>query len=415
MPWDNWRTPISNHDQFEELCALAAAGSLGPEDCLLLATHLEECVSCRALSGDMAEIHAKWLPERPGFEIYRDRDADFRHREEIIKELARAGARFSSIALRAGQAPASRRGGSWGSRLLASSAAAGLLVLGVGIGVAVLNWSGIVEGPPAVVLRSPEPVVVQVAQPGADALIAGLETLLQEARALHQQARLELATARLQADGLDQDNAASRDLIARLEQQLQATTTLQQSAELQLADVRARFHAAEGLVSLQDQRVQNLNKRLAEQAAQFEQERQVLSLGGKEVRDLIAARNLHIIDVYDTDTRGRTDRAFGRIFYTEGKSLIFYAYDLDGRKGGERQAFHVWGRRDGAPQDVRNLGHFKEDEGGQLRWVFTTTDAQILASIDSVFVTIEPSEYRGRRPQGRPMLNAYLGNAPNHP
>jgi len=49
---------------------------------------------------------------------------------------------------------------------------------------------------------------------------------------------------------------------------------------------------------------------------------------GRDIRDLISARNLHIIDVYDTDSHGKTTRAFGRVFFTEGKSLVFYAYDL---------------------------------------------------------------------------------------
>jgi len=33
---------------------------------------------------------------------------------------------------------------------------------------------------------------------------------------------------------------------------------------------------------------------------------------------LVAARNLHIVDVYDADPSGKRQRAFGRVFYTEG-------------------------------------------------------------------------------------------------
>ena len=72
-----------------------------------------------------------------------------------------------------------------------------------------------------------------------------------------------------------------------------------------------------------------------------------------DVRDLVVARNLHIIDVHDRDGDGKSQRAFGRIFYTEGKSLIFYAYDLgDPRKVDAKVSFYVWGGRLGAEKPV---------------------------------------------------------------
>ena len=39
----------------------------------------------------------------------------------------------------------------------------------------------------------------------------------------------------------------------------------------------------------------------------------------------MAARQLHVIDVRDTDPNGEPANAFGRVFLTEGKSLTFYA------------------------------------------------------------------------------------------
>jgi len=42
-----------------------------------------------------------------------------------------------------------------------------------------------------------------------------------------------------------------------------------------------------------------------------------------ELGDLVATRNLHIVDVYDADSTGKRDRSFGRVFYVEGKSLVF--------------------------------------------------------------------------------------------
>jgi hypothetical protein len=49
---------------------------------------------------------------------------------------------------------------------------------------------------------------------------------------------------------------------------------------------------------------------------------------GQDVRQLISARNLHILEVHDVDGGGKSARAFGRVFYAEGQTLIFYAFDL---------------------------------------------------------------------------------------
>src|SRR5258708_28835890 len=67
----------------------------------MLKTHLEKCASCRATFADMVEIHARWLPERPGFEIYREHAADFRNRDAILQTLSKGGVHFSRAAKRA--------------------------------------------------------------------------------------------------------------------------------------------------------------------------------------------------------------------------------------------------------------------------------------------------------------------------
>jgi hypothetical protein len=47
-------------------------------------------------------------------------------------------------------------------------------------------------------------------------------------------------------------------------------------------------------------------------------------VNGRNIRDIIGARNLHIVDVYDTGPEGHTKTSFARAFYTDGKSLIFF-------------------------------------------------------------------------------------------
>ena len=137
---------------------------------------------------------------------------------------------------------------------------------------------------------------------------------------------------------------------------------------------------------------------------------------GREIRDLIAARNLHIIDVYDTNGEGKMQKAFGRVFYTEGKSLVFYAYDLGTHRGAtEKYAYYAWGKRDANERGIRKLGIFYNDDQIQKRWVLQITDPHVLSEIDSVFITLEPTDKPGLHPSGKKLLSAYLGSPANHP
>ena len=133
----------------------------------------------------------------------------------------------------------------------------------------------------------------------------------------------------------------------------------------------------------------------------------------RDIRDLIAARNLHIADIFDTDAKGKTRAGFGRVFFTEGKSLIFYAFDLT-NPNVKNAAFQAWGQREGGPTQAINLGLFYNDDQKQARWVLKFDDPQVLREIDSVFVTVASPD-GGRQPAGNKLLYAYFGNQINHP
>ena len=134
-----------------------------------------------------------------------------------------------------------------------------------------------------------------------------------------------------------------------------------------------------------------------------------------ELGDLVAARNLHIVDVYDADSKGNRQRSFGRVFFIEGKSLVFYAYDLDAP--GQFKAnvvFHVWGEKAGVKEVAHSLGILHKDDG-HSRWAMTFDDPRVLVKINSVFVTTEVASKQYKEPHGKKVLYAYLGNQPNHP
>jgi hypothetical protein len=111
---------------------------------------------------------------------------------------------------------------------------------------------------------------------------------------------------------------------------------------------------------------------------------------------------------------GTTRKAYGRVFYTKGKSLVFYAYDLDQQRALKNASFQAWGRLAEDRQKDLSLGIFYQDNAAKKRWVLKTSDPQVLSRIDEVFVTVEPSG-GSSRPSNRRILFAYLNFTPNHP
>jgi hypothetical protein len=183
----------------------------------------------------------------------------------------------------------------------------------------------------------------------------------------------------------------------------------------ELEKSKSEKNAGDVAITLQDTEIRELRKKVADQTEAFGQQQEFAAKAG-DVRELVIARNLHIIDVHDRDGDGKSQRAFGRIFYTEGKSLIFYAYDLaDPRRLDAKVSFYVWGENLGAEKPIRSLGIFHNDDVSDGRWVLTFDDPRVLAQINSVFVTVESSKKSIREPGGKRILFAFLGDKPNHP
>jgi len=168
-------------------------------------------------------------------------------------------------------------------------------------------------------------------------------------------------------------------------------------------------------IAAQNREIRSLNDRMEDQIASQERTRDLME-AERDLHELVGARNLHIVDVSDTDSRGRTQKAVGRVFYIEGKSLVFYAYDLsDGHSDVRKFAYYVWGNKDGNLETVRNVGTLDTDDTLKKTWKLHVSDAKVLTDIDRVFVTAEPAGKLGPRPHGKKILNAYLGGPVNHP
>lgn len=93
---------------------------------------------------------------------------------------------------------------------------------------------------------------------------------------------------------------------------------------------------------------------------------QVLLDHDRDIRELMGARDLYIAEVHDVAGTGETDKTYGRVFYTKGKLLIFYAYDLDQEADLKTAStFRAWGSRGIDKQQGLSLGVFYENNASK--------------------------------------------------
>jgi archaellum component FlaC len=212
--------------------------------------------------------------------------------------------------------------------------------------------------------------------------------------------REEAQDARGQTDRLQRELSDAEANLARANRDLESLRNLRSTDAATIAQQRVRLD--------------EIAMTVREQTDIIARERELLA-AGKDIRDLMGARNLRIVDVRDDGTSGQVRPLAGRIFYTQGRSLIFYAYDLQNRGNVTRVDFQVWGKREGRSQAPQSLGILYVDEPSQNRWALQFENAEVLAAIDQVFVTMEP---RGGsdKPTGKQLLSAaFLNESPNHP
>ena len=405
---------MNTHEQYEEICALAASGQASEVELADLRSHLENCPSCRSVTYDFTQISAQGLSQLGARHL----------RCQIPSGMTQrfvARARSEGIELtRKNVPPASVANRRW---LFASIGAVAAVVLIVGF-LAIgrrKSLKVVVDRPPVLANQMIVPSSGAVSQDGG-AEDARLQQQLAAARsevkfmsATIQQQRAEIETGRKANDDLNSrlTEAEKESALATSDRSQREARAAQLEAEIEKA--KSEKNASDTALAVEDAELRELRKQVSNQATALT-EQQELAERGSDVRDLVVARNLHIIDVHDRDGNGKSQRAFGRIFYTEGKSLIFYAYDLaDPRKLDAKVSFYVWGERLGAEKPIRSLGIFHDDDAKDGRWVLTFDDPQVLAQINSVFVTAESSKKAIKEPGGRRVLFAFLGDKPNHP
>jgi len=189
---------------------------------------------------------------------------------------------------------------------------------------------------------------------------ATLEQEIQGLKADLQRTQKELVHSKRDQPSTGTNDArllSARDFtIHELQQELADSELVARSAREELDKLRTRNADSQASFIADESRIHELNDQLAQKTAALQRDHQLMQ-EGRDIRDLMVARNLHIVDVFDTDARGKTKRAFGRIFLTEGKSLVFYAYDLNESKLAQANYhYRVWGAKEGQDERARSLG-----------------------------------------------------------
>lgn len=427
---------MSRHEHYREICAAATLGQATGAELAELHEHLRSCEECEQRYRDFVEIQASQYASRTdelqisAAEALGCIDSPLL-RKRFLERAESEGIVFSnnegrtSETLPQVQLLSTRR---WPSPVM--SVAAVLVFLGaVILGGHYVGRGHLVRPPVFVGQVQAETDADRQRLRTLEARIADLEASKERLTADLRAARSSAASLSIELGKVDESNAAGEaeraHLSAFLKERDAAIATLQrQLDEAQLATAAARADLEKARAATDENqtalvesriRVQELTQQLADKSTALEREKELFA-AGRDIRELMAARNLHIVDVFDTDPKGKTRPAFGRIFFTEGKSLIFYAYDLnDARVQDAGYHYRVWGKREGPNQRARSLGIFYSDDKVQKRWVFQYDDPKVLQELDSVFVTLEPPSGNHAQPKGEKLMYAYLRGQANHP
>ena len=436
------------HDEFLELCAASTSGDLTDDERKRLREHLAICASCREalrqyesiVSDVIPAIAASEQPERtPPAETW-----SREQQEQAEKAL------FERLASEEKQPPeeTGNRNGSavFPQRILPFSSestwrnvwmlyAAGILLFCAlsffAYRVGMHRAADVAKRPQAQpTKRDTVPgqasLEEQLSDAGYDRAVVNTEIaqrdkmiadlLRQLARQSSEINQLKAAQNQLESN-LRAGDASRQDLSQQkkeLTEKLDSAQSNSRELQEELESLAQQSHQDTARAKASETKVGDLTRELQEQQGALEQRDELLA-HDRDIRELMGARDLYIAEIYDVGGAGETKKPYGRLFYTRGKRLVFYAYDLDQQTELKNaSAFQAWGRRGPDRQQAVNLGIFYEDNATKKRWILKCDDPKTLLQIDAVFVTVEPNG-GSHKPSSKPLLFAYLKVNPNHP
>lgn len=441
---------MSPHEEFLELCAVSIAGELTKEESRKLDEHLLGCAACREVLKQLQETVktavpaiAAGLPQNdsePDKSWSQDK-AEAALFERLSKEDSRAGSRQSRKDAIGSSEPSNRRAyfpSRFGlGQLWMTYAAAVLLFLALAISayrVGIRKGVEVATNVPTSQGQGKDSLEAQVsdlshdrdtlrAQLAArDKAINDLKQQVERLKAAENERVEESAASQKEQESRRAEQEASANAhLADLQKKLDAEgrarsdeSSRASTLEAKLAELTQQLRDRDQIVAAQTRQLQSREGTVEQQQTQLAEQKELLD-HDRDIRELMGARELYVAEVIDVGKDAATKKSYGRIFFTKGKSLIFYAYDLDRQPGFKNaSAFQVWGQRGPDREQALNLGVLYEDSDSKKRWILKFDDPQKLAQIDAVFVTLEPNG-GSAKPSSKPFLYAYLKVNPNHP
>src|SRR5487761_359480 len=432
---------LNGHEKFRELCALANSGILSARESAELEAHLRVCDECREAYHQYHVLATEGIPalaarysNLQGWEGWDDTVVRRKLFARVRKEKHQGASEQAGHSQAAIQADLLRR--ILAKPLpLAGAALAACLVIAVGF-IAYRAGSRAQAGAKQAQASAEQAQafaenryqkLVGEKQSADELLGAQTKKISQLQRQISQK---EQELAKLGAASRAQENRAEKLAAAgsatnaqlqgvaqerdALKGRLRVAERAYQSTMAEISSLRTKRSDALLRSASLESRIEELSVRNRDEEDRLRDDEQSLS-ADRDIRDLMGARNLYIADVFDVDSSSRTQKPFGRIFYTEGQSLIFYAFDLDRQAHLKNvSAFQAWGLRETGQREPLNLGIFYMDNKSNRRWVLRFDDPKKLAEINAVFVTVEPHG-GSRKPTSKPFLYALLRKAANHP
>jgi hypothetical protein len=422
------------HEKFKELCALAQLNSLSIREQFDLEQHLHACETCRRTYEEYCAIGIEGMfyllaEEEPAEEAQSwDNSAA---RERLFQSIRRPRPQLV-LSIEAGRTRQSSQVSTrprWIAMAIGALAASALIALSFGA-YRMAERGRPVSPSMSAVLHIEKPNLPAPVQVDDNALASETERIAEMEKQI---ARQQEEIGRLRADSIAAETratelgsangdkeAALRQIAEEHDQLAKRLADSEKAYEVLQADYtalkadhsRSLLHTASLESELTDLRAtsQDQERRLKDDAQYLTSDR--------DIRELMGARKLYIADVFDVDSDSHTRKPFGRVFYTQNKSLVFYAFDLDHQPGVKSaNVFQVWGQRDAEPSGnshAMNLGILYMDSETNRRWVLRSDDPNQLNEIDAVFVTVEPHG-GSQKPTGKPLLYALLRKEANHP
>lgn len=426
----------ANQDHLEESRLLYVLGELAPKDQILLEQHSQVCRECR---DSIREFEKLILFDLPAAAVIRSDGSVAEGPPSVdpdqllaeVRERARKDLRYgpSQSYLENPIQPACAV--HWRQRV-AQTFRSAVPAAGWAVAAALLLWSAWTRfpAPHAKATVQTESVASSISLPNVAKVERRLDVAQDQTEVLAKklsQAESRARHARLAYSRLNMLYETTNEIYSASQGELR-----QEKAKLteQTEDLQRTRDALKDQVAAKD----SLQRRLSEVSSRLEKQQDELAhvesvaasvpatfpsseqtVGSTEAKEILGARDLHIVDVYDVDHSGNSSAVYGRVYYVNHSQLIFYAFDLSklDRKH-KAVAFQAWGYLQPDSSAVQNLGLFYLDNATLNRWTLRVSDPQVLSRIDTLFVTVEPPG-GSRFPRGQRLLKASLAGPPNHP